>query len=291
MFRGSFVALATPFSRGRIDEQALKQLVNWHIEQGTDGIVAIGKTAESSTLNFSELKQVLSIVVQEVAGRVPVVAAPEFEFSRFAEEIGVDAVLYRQGYDSRPGAESPFRRFKALHDSTNTRFILDAARPHTVSGPQQFFSVDISARVVSSLSNLPRVVGIHDGLSGVTRIRRWRQSTPADFSCLSGAETEISECDEIVGDGTISVLANIVPSLCSGIQAARRKGDDAALQGYQERVVTLGKAFAEVDLVSGIKYALSLYGLASDECRSPRYPISPKKGYGIRQALLSAGVL
>ena len=161
MFSGSYVALITPFRKGAIDEEALRRMVNWQIEQGTHGLVPMGTTGESPTVSPAEHAQVIRIVLEETAGRIPVIAGAgsnnpleSVHYAQVAQHLGANAILCVAGYYNRPSQEGLYQHFHYLHEHTDIPIIIYNIPPRAV--------VDIKADTMARLAQLPRVVGVKD---------------------------------------------------------------------------------------------------------------------------------
>ncbi|MGL5607832.1 MAG: 4-hydroxy-tetrahydrodipicolinate synthase family protein, partial [Aeromonas veronii] len=168
MFQGSIVALITPFRQGKLDEEALLRLVEWHIEQGTHGIVPVGTTGESPTLTHDEHCRVVELVVKQVAGRIPVIAGAgsnnpveAIEYTLHAERVGADATLHVAGYYNRPNQEGLHHHFKAVHDATAKPIIVYNIPPRAI--------VDVQPAILARLAELPRIAGVKDATGDLAR--------------------------------------------------------------------------------------------------------------------------
>ncbi|MGA8262795.1 MAG: 4-hydroxy-tetrahydrodipicolinate synthase, partial [Arenicellales bacterium] len=214
MFKGSYTALITPFDGDRVDEDALVRLIEWQIEAGTHGVLAVGTTGESPTLSHEEHKRVVEITVKTVAGRIPVIAgagsnstAEAIDFSRHAEHVGADALLHVAGYYNRPGQEGLYRHFEAVHEACRLPIILYNIPSRCVVG----LEVDTMAR----LSRLPRIVGVKDATTDLARPGRERIRIRKAFSWLSGEDATAVPYNAGGGGGCISVTANVAPAQCA----------------------------------------------------------------------------
>ncbi|MGB1009155.1 MAG: 4-hydroxy-tetrahydrodipicolinate synthase [Thiolinea sp.] len=268
MFRGSFAALITPFRNGQIDEPALRHLVNWHIEQGTHGLVPMGTTGESPTVTHEEHKTVVSIVVEETARRIPVIAGAgsnnpleALEQAQYAEQVGADAVLCVAGYYNRPSEEGLYQHFKFLHNQTHLPIIVYNIPPRAI--------VDISPETMARLAELPRVTGVKDATKDLSRVSLERQLINKEFSYLSGEDMTAPAYNAQGGNGCISVVANVAPALFAQMQTASLQGDFQTALSLHERLVPLEQALGLEPSPAGIKYAASLLGLCTDEVRLP----------------------
>ncbi len=290
MFQGSYPALITPFTANGIDEDSLRRLVNWLIEQGSHGIVAVGTTGESATLSFEEHKRVVEIVVAETQGRIPIMAGagsnnPEeaIVFAQHAEKIGADALLCVAGYYNRPSQEGLYQHFKKVHDATTLPITIYNIPPRTV--------VDISPDTMARLAELPRVVGVKDASGDLSRVLQEKQRIAKAFSFLSGDDIAAVAYNANDGQGCISVTANVAPALCAQLQQACLQNDFASALAIQQRLLPLHEALFIEPNPAGAKYAASLLGLCSDYCRLPMVPLSEETKKAIRQALEQLNLL
>ncbi|MEE3101456.1 MAG: 4-hydroxy-tetrahydrodipicolinate synthase, partial [Pseudomonadota bacterium] len=219
MFKGSITALVTPFKDGRLDEAALKKLVDWQIAEGSDGLVPVGTTGESPTLTHEEHRRVVSIVVETAAGRVPVIAgagsnntAEAIDFCQHAEDAGADAVLIVTPYYNKPSQRGMIAHFTALHDACKLPIIIYNIPPRSV--------VDMTPETMGQLATLPRIVGVKDATGDITRVSKQRITCGRDFIQLSGNDDMALGHNAHGGVGCISVTANVAPKLCAEFQAA-----------------------------------------------------------------------
>jgi 4-hydroxy-tetrahydrodipicolinate synthase len=284
MIEGSLVALVTPFRNDEIDEDALREMVSWHIDQGTDGIVPMGTTGESATLDVKEHCRVTEIVVEETAGRIPVVAGAGSNNTRSAiynndcaQEVGADAALHVAGYYNRPSQEGLFRHFEAVHAASRIPLIVYNIPPRVI--------VDIQPDTMARIAALPRVVGVKDATGDLTRPIREGLLINSEFSFLSGDDGTAVAYNAAGGNGCISVTANVAPSLCSQMQAACKEGNFAAAARLQQQLMPLHMALFTEPSPAGIKYAASLLGHCDEYCRLPIVPLSDGAKSAIRDAM------
>jgi len=290
MFKGSFPALVTPFKDGKLDIDALKHLVEWHIEQGSNGLVPMGTTGESPTVTHAEHEQVIEIVVKAAAGRVPVIAGAgsnntvEAErYMAFAQKIGADAALVVTPYYNRPTQAGMIAHFTALHDNHDL--------PIFIYNIPARSAVDMTTETMAELAKLPRIVGVKDATADMVRVSEQRAACGADFIQFSAEDASALGFNAHGGIGCISVTANVAPRLCSEFQAATRAGDYALALDYQDRLMPLHQAiFTEPGLV-GVKYALSKLGLCSDEVRLPLVGLTDGTKSAVDAAMKHAGLL
>ncbi|MBY4678268.1 4-hydroxy-tetrahydrodipicolinate synthase [Marinobacterium arenosum] len=290
MFRGSYVALITPFRDGAVDEAALRKMVNWQIESGTHGLVPVGTTGESPTLSETEHKRVIEIVVEETAGRVPVVAgagsnnpAEAVEYSRHAQDAGADAILSVAGYYNRPNQEGLYQQFKMIHDAIEIPVIIYNIPPRAV--------VDVQPATMARLAELPRVVGVKDATGDLARISLERMAIDGEFSFLSGEDMTAVAYNASGGHGCISVTANVAPALCAQMQEACQSGNYAQALEIHDRLAPLHKALFAEPSPAGVKYAASLLGLCNEDARLPIVPMSEAGKANVKAALEFAGLL
>jgi len=284
MFNGSLVALITPFRNGQVDDDALRNLVRHHLEQGTHGIVPVGTTGESPTLSHEEHKRVIDIVVRETDGKIPVIAGAgsnntraAIELTEHAKEAGADAVLHVAGYYNRPSQEGLFQHFKTVHDAVNIPTIIYNIPPRAI--------VDIQPETMARLAELPRIVGVKDATGDLSRIGWERQLIAEGFSYLSGDDATAVAYNANGGAGCISVTANIAPRLCVELQNACAAGDYAAALAIQDRLMPLHSALFHEPSPAGVKYAASLLGLCSEQCRLPIIPLTTESKTAITQVM------
>ena len=285
MFSGSYVALITPFHLGQVDEKALRNMVNWHIAQGTQGLIPMGTTGESSTVSSAEHEAVVKIVIEEAAGRIPVIAGAgsnnpleALHYAQYAQAQGANGVLCVAGYYNRPSQEGLYQHFKYLHDNTDLPIVVYNIPPRAV--------VDIKPDTMARIAELPRVIGVKDATGDITRISQERQLINQPFAYLSGDDMNAVAYNALGGKGCISVTANIAPQLCAQLQTACAQGDYAQALVLHERLVPLHQALFREPNPSGPKYAASLLGLCHDEVRLPMVPLQATTKAEIKQCLI-----
>jgi 4-hydroxy-tetrahydrodipicolinate synthase len=290
MFKGSIVALITPFRDGQVDEAALRKLVDWHVEQGTHGIVPCGTTGESPTLAHEEHGRVVEIVVKQAAGRVPVIAgagsnntAEAIALTKHAQAAGADAVLHVAGYYNRPNQEGLYQHFKALHDASDIPIIVYNIPPRAI--------VDILPETMQRLAELPRIAGVKDATADIARISRERLLIGSDFCHLSGEDPTALAYNAHGGHGCISVSANIAPKLSAEFQEACQTGDFGLALRLHERLMPLHVALFLEPSPAGTKYAAWRLGLCEAEARLPIVPLTKATAEKIDVALRYVGLL
>lgn len=290
MIKGSMPALVTPFKNGELDLDTLKKLVEWHIEQGSTGLVPVGTTGESPTLSHEEHETVIETVVQAAAGRVPVIAGAGsnntvegIRLIRFAEKAGADAALVVTPYYNKPTQAGLIAHFTAMHDACNLPIVIYNIPPRSV--------IDMTPATMGELAKLPRIIGVKDATGKLERVSQQRITCGPDFIQLSGEDATALGFNAHGGVGCISVTANVAPKLCAEFQQATLRGDYKTALDYQDRLMPLHEAiFIEPGLV-GAKYALSVLGLCSDEVRLPLVGLTEGTKDRIRDAMRHAGLL
>ncbi len=290
MFKGSMPALVTPFQNGALDLDALKRLVEWHIDEGSSALVPVGTTGESPTLTHDEHEAVIAEVVKAAAGRVPVIAGAgsnntveTIRFVEFAQKVGADAALVVTPYYNKPTQRGLLAHFQAAHDCADVPIII-----YNIPGRS---IVDMTPATMGELAKLPRIIGVKDATGDIGRVSQQRASCGADFVQLSGEDPTALGFNAHGGVGCISVTANVAPRLCAEFQAATLAGDYAKALEYQDKLMPLHEAiFIQPGLV-GAKYGLSKLGLCSEEVRSPLTGLEDSTKAAIDAAMLHAGLL
>lgn len=290
MFRGSLPALVTPFRNGEPDMDALKKLVDWHIAEGSNGLVPVGTTGESPTLSHEEHEAVVEAVVRFAAGRVPVIAGAGsnntvegIRLIRHAAKVGADAALVVTPYYNKPTQAGLIAHFTALHDCCGLPIII-----YNIPGRSV---VDMTPATMGELARLPRIVGVKDATGRLERVSQQRAACGKDFIQLSGEDATALGFNAHGGRGCISVTANVTPRLCAEFQAATLAGDYAKALDYQDRLMPLHEAIFIEPGLAGAKYGLSLLGRCSEEVRLPLVGLTEPTKARIRQAMEFAGIL
>lgn len=289
MLKGSMPALVTPFKDGAVDLDTLKKLVDWHVDQGSHGLVPVGTTGESPTLSHEEHELVVETVVKAVAGRIPVVAgagsnntAESLRLMEHAKSVGADAALVVTPYYNKPTQAGLIAHFTALHDACDLPIVI-----YNIPGRSV---VDMSPATMGELANLPRIIGVKDATGDLTRVCAQRMTCGKDFLQISGEDATAHGFNAQGGIGCISVTANVAPALCSQLQTACLQGDYKTALDIQDRLMPLHQAiFTEPGLV-GVKYAMSTLGLCNPDVRLPLTPLTDATKAKIKAALVHAGL-
>jgi len=289
-FRGSFTALVTPFKNGSVDEKAFRDIVDWQISEGTNGLVPVGTTGESPTLSHDEHKQVVEWCIDQADGRVPVIAgsrsnstAEAIELSRHAEEAGADAVLIVTPYYNKPTQEGLYQHYKAINDAIGIPIII-----YNIPGRS---IVDMSVETMARLYELKNIAGVKDATANMARVSQQRAAMGPEFNQLSGEDITALGFMVHGGHGCISVTSNVAPRLCAEFQTACLKGDFAGALKLQDKLTPLHiNLFVETS-PAPIKYAMSLIGKCANTVRLPMVPASEKAQTAVRQAMVHAGLI
>ena len=275
MIKGSIPALITPFQNGEIDINALQDLVEWQIDEGSNGLVAVGTTGESPTLSHEEHQQVIEIVVKQVKGRVPVIAGAgsnntkeSIDLMKFAKKIGADAALVVTPYYNKPNQKGLLLHFSSLNDCCDLPIII-----YNIPGRS---IIDMDIYTLSSLSRLKNIIGIKDATGDVSRVSDTRKHCGEKFIQLSGEDASALGFNAHGGVGCISVIANAAPKLSANFQKAMLQGDFNKALILQDKLLPLHRATFLEPSPGPIKYALSKLGKCSNELRAPLVTVSKK---------------
>ena len=289
-FRGSFTALVTPFKNGAVDEKAFRDLVDWQIAEGTNGLVPVGTTGESPTLSHDEHKHVVEWCIDQTRGRVPVIAgagsnstAEAVDFARHAEKAGADAVLIVTPYYNKPTQEGMYQHFKAINDAIGIPIII-----YNIPGRSV---IDMSVDTMKRLFDCKNIAGVKDATANMVRVSQQRAELGEGFNQLSGEDGTCLGFMAHGGHGCISVTSNVAPRLCAEFQSACLKGDYATALKLQDKLMPLHQHLFVETNPSPAKYALSLLGKISDEVRLPMVPLSDKSKAIVREAMVHAGLI
>ena len=290
MFKGSMPALVTPFKHGKVDLVTLKKLVEWHITEGSHALVPVGTTGESPTLSHAEHGQVIEEVVTAAAGRIPVIAgagsnntAEGIGLIQHAERVGASAALVVTPYYNKPSQAGLIAHFTAIHDCCNLPIII-----YNIPGRSV---VDMTPATMGELAKLPRIIGVKDATGDLSRVPKQRITCGTDFLQISGEDGTALGFNAHGGVGCISVSANVAPRLCAEFQNATLAGNYPKALELLDRLMPLHDAiFIEPGLV-GVKYAMSVLGLCSDEVRLPLVGLTDGTKAKIEAAMRHAGLI
>jgi 4-hydroxy-tetrahydrodipicolinate synthase len=290
MFFGSIPALVTPFSDGRVAEDTFRDLVEWQIAEGSNGLVPCGTTGESATMSADEQRRVIELTVEVARGRLPVIAgcgsnnvAHAIEYIHAAKAAGADAALVVMGYYNRPSQAGMHAAFKALSDASALPIIV-----YNIPGRAV---VDISVETLARIAKLPNIAGVKDATGNLGRVTDQRLKCGNDFVQLSGNDETALAFNAMGGVGCISVTANVAPRLCADFQAAMRDGRWAEALQLQDRLYPLHTALFTDASPGPAKYALSRVrpGFPT-ELRLPLVEPSDASKSAVDDALAHAGL-
>ncbi len=290
MFKGSLVALVTPFDQdGRVDFGALERLVEFHVREGTDGIVIAGTTGEAATLTRDEHATLIRRAVALVAGRLPVMAgtgsnstAQTIDLSRAVADAAIDGYLLVVPYYNKPTQEGMYRHFVAVADAVDKPVVLYNVPGRTGS--------DMLPATVARLADHDRIVGIKEATGDMARLRAIRELVSSDFGLLSGDDFTVLPFIEQGGHGVISVSGNVVPAAMARLCRLAASGQHAKAKALDETLQPLNKAlFVESNPIP-VKWALHEMGLIGPSLRLPLTPYSEPHHAGMRAAMKTAGI-
>lgn len=290
MFSGSIPALVTPFRDGKVDFDAFAALIDWHVEQGSSGIVPVGTTGESPTLSHREHEEVVSQATKFAGGRIPVIAGAGSNsteeakrFVKHAENVGANAALVVTPYYNKPTQSGMYEHFKTLHDCSEIPIII-----YNIPGRSV---IDMLPETMGKLAKLPRIVGVKDATGDVARVSHQRAKCGEDFIQLSGEDASALGFNAHGGQGCISVTANVAPKLCAEFQECTLAGDYAKALELQDLLMPLHTAIFLEPGLAGAKCGLAALGKCSEEVRLPLTRVSPGTKERILEAMRIAGVI
>ena len=293
MFKGSNVALVTPFKDNELDEETYIKLINFHIENGTNGLVPAGTTGESPTLSHSEHEKVIELCINESKGKLPVIAGTgsnstdeAIALTKHAEKAGADGALVVTPYYNKPTQEGLYQHYKSINDNTNLPIIIYNIPGRCV--------IDMSVDTMARLFELKNIAGVKDATGDLNRLDQTIKKLGPDFIQLTGEDGLAFEFNKRGGVGIISVTANIAPKLCSDMQKFSKSDSDNEMK-EAERIDALlqpvhKSLFAESN-PSPVKYAAKLLGLCDDAVRLPLVKITDETKLKVKNSLISAKLL
>tara|TARA_Y100000590_G_scaffold387171_1_gene460522 strand:- start:1535 stop:2419 length:885 start_codon:yes stop_codon:yes gene_type:complete len=294
MFKGSIVALVTPFKNNKLDEDSYISLIHHHLKNGTSGLVPAGTTGESPTLNHEEHERVIELCVKESKGKIPVIAGTgsnstdeAISLTKYAEKVGANAALVVTPYYNKPTQEGLYQHFKAINDNTSIPIIIYNIPPRSV--------VDMSVDTMSRLFELKNIIGVKDATGDLDRVDEQKKKMGPDFIQLSGEDGTALDFNLRGGVGCISVTANVAPKLCSEFQESSTAKNNSNLLAkakvINEKLMPLHKALFIESSPSPVKYAASLLNLCSDEVRLPLVKITDETKKAVKSAMMHADLI
>ena len=291
MIKGSIVAIVTPMQAdGSLDFPGLRKLIDWHIAEGTDGIVIVGTTGESATVSVEEHCELIRATVEHAKGRIPIIAgsggnstAEAIKLTEFAKEAGADAALSVVPYYNRPTQEGMYQHFKAIAEAVDLPIILYNVPGRTVA--------DMSNETIARLAEIPNIVGVKDATGNIGRATDLLRMVPKSFAVYSGDDPTAMALMFCGGAGNISVTANVAPRAMHELCVAAMAGDIAGAVAINNKMIPLHqKLFVEPNPVP-VKWALTEMGMMPAGIRLPLVALADDCHETVRGALRDAGVL
>jgi 4-hydroxy-tetrahydrodipicolinate synthase len=291
MIKGSLVAIVTPMREdGALDLDAYRRLIEWHIAEGTNGIVAVGTTGESPTVDFDEHNTLVRVAVETVNKRVPVIAgtggnstAEAIELTEYAKKVGADATLQVVPYYNKPTQEGLYRHFRKIAETVELPMILYNVPGRTVA--------DLANDTTVRLAQVPGIVGLKDATSDMARAADLLKRLPRNFAVYSGNDDSALALMLLGGHGVISVTANVAPRLMSEMCRAALAGELVRARELNNQLLPLhSKLFVEANPIP-VKWALQRLGRISGGIRLPLVPLSASQQPVVEAALREVGVL
>ncbi|NDH51002.1 MAG: 4-hydroxy-tetrahydrodipicolinate synthase [Betaproteobacteria bacterium] len=288
---GSIVALATPMhDDGSVDYPALRRLIDWHIEQGTDCVGVVGTTGESPTVSVSEHCDIIRVAVEQSGGRVPIMAgcganstAEAIELTRFAKGVGADCHLQVVPYYNKPTQEGQYQHFKAIAEAVDLPMVLYNVPGRSVA--------DLAHETVLRLSRVPGIIGIKEATGNIERAQWLIRDLPEDFAVYSGDDPTAVALMLCGGQGNVSVTANIAPRLMHELCAAAIAGNARRAMEIQLQLMPVHKQlFVQANPIP-LKWAMQRMGLCGGAMRLPMTPLEPAYQAALEAALASAGLV
>ncbi len=293
MFKGSNVALVTPFKGDSLDEETYIKIINFHLENGTNGLVPAGTTGESPTLTHGEHEKVIELCIKEAKGKIPVIAGTgsnstveAISLTKHAEKAGADGALIVTPYYNKPTQEGLYAHYKAINDSCGIPIII-----YNIPGRSV---IDMSVDTMARLFELKNIVGVKDATGDLNRVDETFKKIGNEFIQLTGEDGLAFEYNKRGGVGCISVTANIAPKLCSDMQKFSKSNNKDELKKAEEidkKLQPVHKSLFIESNPSPVKYAAKLIGLCDDKVRLPLVTVLDTTKNEVKKALLSAELI
>ena len=293
MFKGSNVALITPFKNNKLDVDNYIELIHFHIKNGTNGLVPAGTTGESPTLTHEEHEKVIELCIKEAKGKIPVIAgtgsnstAEAISLTKHAEKVGADAALIVTPYYNKPTQEGLYQHYKAINDNCGIPIIIYNIPSRSV--------IDMTVETMTRLFELKNIIGVKDATGNLDRVNQQKEKMGNDFIQLTGEDVNVLEFNKRGGVGCISVTANIAPKLCSDFQKFSFSKNDNELKEAErinELLQPVHKSLFIESNPSPVKYAAKLLNLCSDDVRLPLVKVTNSTKELIKEALQSAKLI
>ena len=293
MFKGSNVALVTPFKNDKLDDETYIKLIHFHIKNGTNGLVPAGTTGESPTLSHSEHERVIELCVKESGGKLPVFAGTgsnsteeAISLTTHAEKIGADAALIVTPYYNKPTQEGLYQHYKAINDKCGIPIII-----YNIPGRSV---IDMSVDTMAKLYELKNIIGVKDATGDLNRVDETLKKMGKDFMQLTGNDDNALEFNKRGGVGAISVTANIAPKLCSDFQklsVSKTENDLIEAKKLDDILQPVHDAMFVESNPSPVKFAAKLMNLCDDEVRLPLVKVTDNTQKIVRETLQSAKLI
>ncbi len=293
MFKGSNVALITPFKNNKLDVDNYIELIHFHIKNGTNGLVPAGTTGESPTLTHEEHEKVIELCIKEAKGKIPVIAgtgsnstAEAISLTKHAEKVGADGALIVTPYYNKPTQEGLYQHYKAINDNCGIPIIIYNIPSRSV--------IDMTVETMTRLFELKNIIGVKDATGNLDRVNQQKEKMGNDFIQLTGEDGNVLEFNKRGGVGCISVTANIAPKLCSDFQKfsfSKNNNELKEAERINKLLQPVHKSLFIESNPSPVKYAAKLLNLCSDDVRLPLVKVTNSTKEAIKEALQSAKLI
>ncbi len=293
MFKGSNVALVTPFKGNSLDEETYIKIINFHLENGTNGLVPAGTTGESPTLSHREHEKVIELCIQEAKGKIPVIAGTgsnstteAISLTEHAEKAGADGALIVTPYYNKPTQEGLYQHYKAINDKCGIPIII-----YNIPGRSV---IDMTVDTMARLFELKNIVGVKDATGDLNRVDETFKKIGNEFIQLTGEDGLAYEYNKRGGVGCISVTANIAPKMCSDMQKfskSQNNDEQKKAEEIDKKLQPVHKSLFIESNPSPVKYAAKLIGLCDNNVRLPLVTVLDETKAEVKKALISAELI
>ncbi len=293
MFKGSNVALITPFKNNKLDVDNYIELIHFHIKNGSNGLVPAGTTGESPTLSHEEHEKVIELCINETKGKIPVIAGTgsnstkeAISLTKHAEKVGADGALVVTPYYNKPTQEGLYQHYKAINDNCGIPIIIYNIPSRSV--------IDMKVETMARLFELKNIVGVKDATGDLNRVNQQKEKMGSEFIQLTGEDGNVLEFNRRGGVGCISVTANIAPKQCSDFQKfslSKNNNEVKEAERINDLLQPVHKALFIESNPSPVKYAAKLLNLCSDDVRLPLVKITDSTKAAVKKALVSAKLI
>ena len=293
MFKGSNVALITPFKNNKLDVDNYIELIHFHIKNGSNGLVPAGTTGESPTLSHEEHEKVIELCINETKGKIPVIAGTgsnstkeAISLTKHAEKVGADGALVVTPYYNKPTQEGLYQHYKAINDNCGIPIIIYNIPSRSV--------IDMKVETMARLFELKNIVGVKDATGDLNRVNQQKEKMGNEFIQLTGEDENVLEFNRRGGVGCISVTANIAPKQCSDFQKfslSKNNNEVKEAERINDLLQPVHKALFIESNPSPVKYAAKLLNLCSDDVRLPLVKITDSTKEEVKKALVSAKLI